>query len=78
MANYTGLTALLLGIIDRIIDLIDRRRRAGAYKSKQEKADAAKDDPAGAFNAHFGGGLRGDSGDDAAETGKAGDNGGGA
>lgn len=77
MAKYTDLAALLLAIVDRIFELIDRRRRAGAYKSKQEKADHAKTDPAGAFTAHFGG-LRNDSGDHAAETGKAGDNGDGA
>jgi len=76
MAKYADLAALLLGIVERIFALLDRRQRAGAYKAKQEKADAAKTDPAAAFNAHFRGGLRNDSGDHAPETGEASDQGG--
>ena len=76
MAKYTDLAALLLGIIDRIMAIIERWRRDQAYKSKQEKADAAKNDPAGAFNAHFGG-VCDNAGDHAAETGEASDHGSG-
>jgi hypothetical protein len=78
MAKYTDLAALLLGIFERVFILIERRRRGQVYKTKQEKADAAKNNPADAFNSHFGGGLRDHAEPDAAETGKAGDNGGGA
>lgn len=53
MPKIYDLFALLLEILNKIMDALERERRKRNHRASQEKADNAKTDTSGAFNAHF-------------------------
>ncbi|MEW5725249.1 MAG: hypothetical protein AB1896_19200 [Thermodesulfobacteriota bacterium] len=72
MTKLLTFLAALAVVLQRLADWLARQARREEAEEHARQMEAARRDPAGAFLAHFGGGMRPDPGPKAPDPGQAG------